>query len=76
MAPQDIPNDMIVDIETPAALKSGPANGLHYDTPFEPSIEELERELPYVDDGQIALGDLLSRVVQSIYAELSELAET
>lgn len=42
----------------------------------EPSIEELETELPLVYDGQIPLGDLLSRVVQSIYAELSELAET
>ncbi|RDB24861.1 Mediator of RNA polymerase II transcription subunit 14 [Hypsizygus marmoreus] len=42
----------------------------------EPTIEELERELPTVYDGQIPLGDLLSRVVQSIYAELAELAET
>ncbi|KAH6914203.1 mediator complex subunit MED14-domain-containing protein [Coprinopsis sp. MPI-PUGE-AT-0042] len=39
-------------------------------------VEELERELPEVYDGQIALGDLLSRVVQAIYAELTEMAET
>jgi len=42
----------------------------------EPTLEELERELPIVYDGQIPLGDLLSRVVQSVYAELSELVET
>lgn len=46
-------------------------NGHH-----EPSIEELENELPIVLDGQVPLGDLLSRVAQAIYAELSELAET
>jgi mediator of RNA polymerase II transcription subunit 14 len=46
-------------------------NGVH-----EHSSEDLERELPVVFDGQVSLGDLLSRVVQSIYAELSELAET
>ncbi|KAF8893946.1 mediator complex subunit MED14-domain-containing protein [Infundibulicybe gibba] len=43
---------------------------------LETPIGELERELPMVYDGQIPLGDLLSRVMQSIYAELSELAET
>jgi len=46
-------------------------NGVH-----ELSSEDLERELPVVVDGQASLGDLLSRVMQSIYAELSELAET
>ncbi|KAJ2931244.1 hypothetical protein H1R20_g5852, partial [Candolleomyces eurysporus] len=40
------------------------------------SIEELERELPHVEDGQIDLSDVLSRVVQAIYAELTEMAET
>ncbi|KAF9559893.1 MED14-domain-containing protein [Agrocybe pediades] len=40
------------------------------------TLEELESELPVVYDGQVPLGELLSRVVQSIYAELSELAET
>jgi len=39
-------------------------------------IEELERELPIVYEGQIPLGELLSRVVQAIYAELTEMAET
>lgn len=56
-------------------VKTGPVNGFRGDE-HEPSQEELERELPEVDDGQIPLGDLLSRVVQAIYAELSELAET
>ena len=42
----------------------------------ESSIEDLERELPVVFDGQVPLGDLLSRVMQAIYAELSEQAET
>ncbi|TDL22587.1 MED14-domain-containing protein [Rickenella mellea] len=45
-------------------------------TEQEPSLEELERELHIVDDGQIPLGELLSRVMQSIYAELTEMAET
>ncbi|CAK5281368.1 unnamed protein product [Mycena citricolor] len=40
------------------------------------SVEELERDLPVVYDDQIPLGELLSRVIQNIYAELSELAET
>ena len=59
---------------TPALLP-GPAtaNGLHE---HEPSVEDLERELPVVYDGQIPLGELVSRTVQAIYAELSELAET
>lgn len=55
---------------------SGLVNGSHANGFHEPSCEELERELPMVHDGQVALGDVLSRVVQSIYAELSELAET
>lgn len=42
----------------------------------EPSLEQLEMELPVVLDGQVPLGELLSRVAQAIYAELSELAET
>ncbi|KAI9567227.1 mediator complex subunit MED14-domain-containing protein [Boletus coccyginus] len=42
----------------------------------EPTMEQLEMELPVVLDGQVSLGDLLSRVMQAIYAELSELAET
>ncbi|KAJ7502829.1 mediator complex subunit MED14-domain-containing protein [Mycena galericulata] len=51
-------------------------NGVHVNGFDEPALEDLERELPVVYDGQVALADVLSRVVQSIYAELSELAET
>ena len=40
------------------------------------SLERLELELPFVDDGQVPLSELLSRVVQTIYTELSEMAET
>lgn len=47
-------------------------NGFHH----EPTIERMEQELPMVYDGQIPLGDLVSRVVQSIYAELVEHADT
>ena len=39
-------------------------------------IEELEKELPLVLNDQLSLGELVSRVAQSVYAELSELAET
>lgn len=53
-----------------------PSNGIYTNGIDEPTVEELERELPMVYDGQVPLGDLLSRVSQSIYAELSELAET
>jgi mediator of RNA polymerase II transcription subunit 14 len=49
-------------------------NGINHDS--EPTPDDLEHELPVVYDGQIPLGDLLSRVVQGVYAELSELAET
>lgn len=42
----------------------------------EPSPEELEKELPVVTDGQIPLGELTSRLVQAMYAELTEFAET
>jgi len=36
----------------------------------------LEAELPVVDDGQIPLSELVSRVVQACYAEMTEMAET
>ncbi|KAJ7072524.1 mediator complex subunit MED14-domain-containing protein [Mycena amicta] len=52
-------------------LPNGNLNGID-----SPTLQELEQDLPVVYDGQIPLGDLLTRVVQSIYAELSELAET
>jgi len=42
----------------------------------EPPIELLEAELPVVDDGQIPLSELVSRVVQACYAEMTEMAET
>ena len=58
-------------------------NGFHPHTPMQngkhhhlPSLEELERELPVVMDGQIPLGELVSRLVQAMYAELVEMAET
>ncbi|RPD78468.1 MED14-domain-containing protein [Lentinus tigrinus ALCF2SS1-7] len=58
-------------------------NGIHPHTPLqngkhhhEPTLEELEGELPLVMDGQIPLGELVSRLVQAIYAELVEMAET
>lgn len=63
---------LAVDISGPSGeAGQGHSNGFH-----EPTLEELERELPMVYDGQIHLGDLLSRIMQAIFAELSELAET
>ncbi|KAH7925939.1 MED14-domain-containing protein [Leucogyrophana mollusca] len=57
--------------EALAVLNGAQANGI-----YEPTLEELEKELPVVHDGQVPLGELLSRVMQAIYAELCELAET
>jgi mediator of RNA polymerase II transcription subunit 14 len=51
-------------------------NGFHPEDNAAPTDEELEGELPVVFDGQVPLGELLERVVQGIYAELVELAET
>ncbi|KAJ7755751.1 mediator complex subunit MED14-domain-containing protein [Mycena maculata] len=62
--------------EFPSNSERTLVNGVHANGFDDPTLEDLERELPVVYDGQIVLGDLLSRVVQSIYAELSELAET
>ena len=39
-------------------------------------LAELEKELPHVYDGQVELKELLTRVMQAIYAELTEMAET
>ena len=39
-------------------------------------LREIESELPIVYDGQIEMRELLSRMMQSIYAELTEMAET
>ncbi|KAH7915167.1 mediator complex subunit MED14-domain-containing protein [Hygrophoropsis aurantiaca] len=57
--------------EALAVLNGAQVNGFH-----EPTLEELESELPVVYDGQVPLGEVLSRVMQAIYAELCELAET
>lgn len=40
------------------------------------SLAELEAELPMVYDGQVEMRELLSRMMQAIYAELTEMAET
>ncbi|KAJ4468331.1 MED14-domain-containing protein [Lentinula aciculospora] len=66
-------NGMLAD-KAPAKLNQ--FNGLHLNGDVEPSLEQLERELPEVFDGQIPLGDILSRVMQAIYTELTEMSET
>jgi mediator of RNA polymerase II transcription subunit 14 len=40
------------------------------------ALDVLEQELPTVLHEQVPLRELLQRVVQTIYAELSEMAET
>jgi hypothetical protein len=40
------------------------------------TLEDLESELPVVNNDQIPLSEVLSRVVQDIYAELLTLADT
>ncbi|THH13385.1 hypothetical protein EW146_g6822 [Bondarzewia mesenterica] len=42
----------------------------------EPPIELLEQRLPVVYDGQVPLAEVVSRVAQACYAELTEMAET
>lgn len=51
-------------------------NGAYPNGTHDPSLIELENELPQVNDEMVPFGELLSRVVQSIYAELTEMAET
>jgi hypothetical protein len=79
--------DALVDVTTvdgPDLNVNGAPDGLHAflgaggpeADDGEPSLEALEAELPVVHDEQVPLGDLVSRVVQALYAELSELAET
>lgn len=65
---EGLASDLLERTETQSTVRT---NGVH-----EHSVEDLEQELPIISDGQVSLGDLLSRIVQSIYAELSELAET
>lgn len=48
---------------------------IHHDD-IPPTLEELEAELPVVHDDQVPLSQVLSRVVQDIYAELMTLADT
>lgn len=80
-------NSMIIDVHPlkqqpqqhpipPPLPQTTNGNGHHLNGHHEPPIEVLEQELPIVYDGQIPLGDLLQRVTQAIYAELSEMAET
>ena len=40
------------------------------------NLKALESELPTVENDQKPVAELLSRVVQAIYAELTEFAET
>ncbi|KZT04699.1 MED14-domain-containing protein [Laetiporus sulphureus 93-53] len=54
-------------------ITDGPS---HINSTHEPTVEELEHALPMVQNDMIPLGELLSRMAQTIYAELSELAET
>ncbi|KAJ6497836.1 mediator complex subunit MED14-domain-containing protein [Mycena sanguinolenta] len=63
-------------METEKSAEHALVNGVHTNGFDRDSLADLEQELPIVYDGQVPLGDVLSRVVQSIYAELSELAET
>ena len=63
-----------MDLTLPNGTKviDGIPNGL----PDSPTLEQLEGELPVVHDGQVPLGELVSRIAQAVYAELTELAET
>jgi mediator of RNA polymerase II transcription subunit 14 len=65
-----------METEISSSAEHGLVNGLHTNGFDRATLEDLEQELPVVYDGQVPLGDVLSRVAQSIYAELSELAET
>ena len=66
----------LVEAQTGSSMEA--ADYCHHEIGLlsEPTLEELENELPLVLDGQVPLGELLSRVVQTIYAELTEMAET
>ncbi|KAF8532543.1 mediator complex subunit MED14-domain-containing protein [Gautieria morchelliformis] len=58
---------------------SGPiVNGINGHLPKQevPTLEDLESELPVVNNDQIPLSEVLSRVVQDIYAELLTLSDT
>lgn len=59
-----------------SAESSAYTNGVKQEAIDEVSLDILQRELPVVYNDQIPLGDLLQRVMQTIYAELTEMAET
>lgn len=42
----------------------------------EPPLEELERELPVVREGQVPVALVIDRLVQDAYANLTEMADT
>lgn len=41
-----------------------------------PSLEDLERELPVIEEGQVFLGLAMHQLVQDLYAQLLNVAET
>ena len=63
-----------MDISLPNGTHT--AGGIPNGLPDLPTLEQLEHELPSVNDGQVPLGELVSRIAQAVYAELTELAET
>ncbi|KAI5889049.1 MED14-domain-containing protein [Schizophyllum commune H4-8] len=71
--PMNVNGSMAVaDIARPLTV-NGKENGYHHQ---EPAVEDLERMLPDVNEGQVPFGMIVSRVAQQIYAELQEVAET
>ncbi|KAL0956179.1 hypothetical protein HGRIS_002339 [Hohenbuehelia grisea] len=66
----DVPGDS-------GPVENNNGNSTHENGIHDASLEEPEPQLPFVHtDEQIYIGDLISRVMQTIYAELSEMAET
>ncbi|TFK25544.1 MED14-domain-containing protein [Coprinopsis marcescibilis] len=72
-APTETSDAMVIDILNDSVVKH---NGFTDVQPPRTPIEELERELAYNEVEQIFLGDLVVRVMQAIYTELTEMAET
>ena len=60
----------------PATLSNARFVENHSGPSWKATTEELILELPVVEDGQLPLSELLSRVVQQFYAEITEFAET
>jgi len=67
---------MAIDVTHHSPPPTSALNGFSDIDMSDVPLEELEKEMTLVTDQQVSLGVLLSRVVQAIYAELSELAET